>query len=141
MQIVPAYRVPGRFSRVLHGRQQQGRKPRDNHDHHQDFDQGKTGPTRPAFQVYQLAPADGMARQPTSLVPKGRVPQWTHKGWIASSSSRLSGSIVINDTVVVTVLGVKGDTVRLGINAPLEIPAYRQEVHEKIRYWCWQRCF
>ena len=41
-------------------------------------------------------------------------------------------SIVLNDNVVVTVLGVKGDTVRLGINAPLEIPFPRQEVYEKV---------
>jgi len=48
-------------------------------------------------------------------------------------SRKLNESIVINDNVVVTVLGVKGDTVRLGINAPGEIPVHRQEVYEKMR--------
>ena len=48
-------------------------------------------------------------------------------------SRKLNESIVINDNVVVTVLGVKGDTVRLGINAPLEIPDHRQEVYEKMQ--------
>ena len=47
-------------------------------------------------------------------------------------SRKLNESIVINDNVVVTVLGVKGDAVRLGINAPLEIPVHRQEVYEKV---------
>ena len=48
-------------------------------------------------------------------------------------SRKLNESIVINDNVVVTVLGVKGDTVRLGINAPGEIPVHRQEVYEKVQ--------
>ena len=48
-------------------------------------------------------------------------------------SRKLNESIVINDNIVVTVLGVKGDTVRLGINAPLEIPVHRQEVYEKMQ--------
>ena len=48
-------------------------------------------------------------------------------------SRKLNESIVINDNVVVTVLRVKGDTVRLGINAPGEIPVHRQEVHEKMQ--------
>ena len=48
-------------------------------------------------------------------------------------SRKLNESIVINDNVVVTVLGVKGDTVRIGINAPGEIPVHRQEVYEKMQ--------
>jgi carbon storage regulator len=48
-------------------------------------------------------------------------------------SRKLNESIVINDNVVVTVLSVQGDRVRLGINAPLEIPVHRQEVHEKMQ--------
>jgi len=47
-------------------------------------------------------------------------------------SRKLNESIVIDDKVVVTVLGVKGDRVRLGIEAPGEIPVHRQEVHEKM---------
>ena len=48
-------------------------------------------------------------------------------------SRKLNESIVINENIVVTVLGVKGDTVRLGINAPVEIPVHRQEVFEKMQ--------
>ena len=48
-------------------------------------------------------------------------------------SRKLNESIVINENVVVTVLSVKGDSVRLGINAPVEIPVHRQEVYEKMQ--------
>ena len=48
-------------------------------------------------------------------------------------SRKLNQSIVINDNVVVTVLGIKGETVRIGIDAPGEIPVHRQEVHERIQ--------
>ncbi len=48
-------------------------------------------------------------------------------------SRKLNESIVINDNVVVTVLGVQGDRVRLGIEAPAEIPVHRQEVYEKMQ--------
>jgi len=42
-------------------------------------------------------------------------------------------SIVINYDIVVTVLGVKGNRVRLGIEAPGEIPVRRQENREKMQ--------
>jgi carbon storage regulator len=48
-------------------------------------------------------------------------------------SRKLKESIVINDSVVVTVLGVQGDRVRLGITAPGEIRVYREEVYEKMQ--------
>ncbi len=48
-------------------------------------------------------------------------------------SRKQNESIVINDNVVVTVLGVKGETVRLGIAAPGEIPVHRQEVHGRMQ--------
>ncbi len=48
-------------------------------------------------------------------------------------SRKLNESIVINENVVVTVLSVQGDRVRLGIEAPGEIPVHRQEVYEKIQ--------
>ena len=42
-------------------------------------------------------------------------------------------SIIIGDNVVVTIVDIRGDKVRLGINAPSEIPVHRQEVYEAIR--------
>jgi carbon storage regulator len=48
-------------------------------------------------------------------------------------SRKPNESIVINYDIVVTVLSVQGDRVRLGINAPGEIPVHRQEVYEKMQ--------
>ena len=42
-------------------------------------------------------------------------------------------SIVIGDKVVVTIVDIRGDKVRLGIQAPGEIPVHRQEVYEAIQ--------
>lgn len=45
---------------------------------------------------------------------------------------RITESIVIGDEVTVTVLGIKGNQVRIGVNAPKEISVHRNEVYEKI---------
>ena len=42
-------------------------------------------------------------------------------------------SIIIGDDIVITVVDIKGDKVRLGITAPIEIPVHRQEVYEAIQ--------
>ena len=42
-------------------------------------------------------------------------------------------SVVISDNVVVTVLSIQGDKVRLGIEAPREMPVHRREVYERIQ--------
>jgi carbon storage regulator len=42
-------------------------------------------------------------------------------------------SIVIGENVVVTIVDIRGDKVRLGIEAPGEIPVHRQEVYEAIQ--------
>jgi len=42
-------------------------------------------------------------------------------------------SIVIGENVVVTIVDIRGDKVRLGIDAPSEIPVHRREVYEAIR--------
>jgi carbon storage regulator len=47
-------------------------------------------------------------------------------------SRKKNESIVIDDTIVVTVVEIRGDKVRLGIQAPKEIPVHRSEVHEAI---------
>ncbi len=41
--------------------------------------------------------------------------------------------IVIGDNIVITVVEVRGDKVRLGIEAPSEVPVHRQEVLEAMR--------
>lgn len=42
-------------------------------------------------------------------------------------------SIMIGDDVVVTIVDIRGDKVRLGIEAPTSIPVHRQEVYEAIK--------
>ena len=42
-------------------------------------------------------------------------------------------SIMIGDNIVVTIVDIRGDKVRLGINAPSEIPVHRQEVYDAIQ--------
>jgi carbon storage regulator len=48
-------------------------------------------------------------------------------------SRKQKESIFINENIVVTVLSIQGDKVRLGIDAPREMPVHRQEVHERIQ--------
>lgn len=42
-------------------------------------------------------------------------------------------SIMIGDNIVITIVDIRGDKVRLGINAPTEVPVHRQEVYEAIQ--------
>ena len=48
-------------------------------------------------------------------------------------SRKRNEQIVINDNIVVTVVDIRGDKVRLGIEAPTDIPVHRQEVHDAIQ--------
>lgn len=42
-------------------------------------------------------------------------------------------SIIIGDNIVITVVDIRGDKVRLGIDAPKEVPVHRQEVYDAIQ--------
>jgi len=46
---------------------------------------------------------------------------------------RIGETLNIGDEVQVTVLGVKGNQVRLGVNAPKEVPVHREEIYQRIK--------
>ena len=46
---------------------------------------------------------------------------------------RVGESLVIGDDVTVTVLGIKGNQVRIGVKAPKDVPVHREEIFERIR--------
>ena len=48
-------------------------------------------------------------------------------------SRRPNESIVINDKIVITVIEIRGDKVRLGIEAPRDVPVHRSEVYNAIQ--------
>jgi carbon storage regulator len=48
-------------------------------------------------------------------------------------SRKIGESVVIDGRIVVTVVRVDGEAVRLGIQAPQDVPVHRQEVYEEIR--------
>lgn len=48
-------------------------------------------------------------------------------------SRRIDESIQIGDEITVTVLGIKGHQVRIGVNAPDDVSIHREEIHERIQ--------
>lgn len=46
---------------------------------------------------------------------------------------RISESVIVGDNVKITVLGVKGNQVRLGIDAPRDVAVHREEIYNRIQ--------
>jgi carbon storage regulator len=46
---------------------------------------------------------------------------------------RVGETLMVGDDVTVTVLGVKGNQVRIGVNAPRDVAVHREEIYQRIQ--------
>lgn len=63
----------------------------------------------------------------------GRVASVVKGGGMLILTRRVGETLMIGDDVTVTVLGVKGNQVRIGINAPKDLAVHREEIFQRIR--------
>ncbi|GMV69157.1 MAG: hypothetical protein AMXMBFR76_15960 [Pseudomonadota bacterium] len=47
---------------------------------------------------------------------------------------RVGETVMVGDEITITVLGVKGNQVRLGINAPKDVAVHREEIYQRIKH-------
>ena len=56
----------------------------------------------------------------------------TGEGTVLILSRKVSESLMLGDEITVTVLGIKGNQVRIGIDAPREVAVHREEIYRRI---------
>jgi carbon storage regulator len=68
-----------------------------------------------------------------AAILEGRRANPTKESIMLVLSRKKNESIVINDDITIVVVEIRGDKVRLGVEAPKEVPVHRNEVYEAIR--------
>jgi carbon storage regulator len=63
----------------------------------------------------------------------GIIRAYTREGLPTCSYSRIGETVMIGQGISVTVLGVKGTQVRLGVSAPMDVAVHREEIFERIK--------
>jgi len=69
------------------------------------------------------------AGRPRKGDPANQTKEWT----MLVLSRKKNESIVINNDITIVVVEIRGDKVRLGVEAPKEVPVHRREVYEAIK--------
>jgi len=54
-------------------------------------------------------------------------------GFMLILTRKVNESLMVGDDVTLTVLGIKGGQIRIGISAPRDVEVHRQEVYERIQ--------
>ena len=71
--------------------------------------------------------------QPSFLAAERAKPNKRRGTRMLVLSRKINETIIINDNIVITVVDIRGDKVRLGIEAPKDVPVHRQEVYDAIK--------
>jgi carbon storage regulator len=66
-------------------------------------------------------------------LPVGRGAGAAERHEMLILTRRVGETLMIGDEITVTVLGVKGNQVRLGVNAPKDVAVHREEIYQRIR--------
>ncbi len=62
-----------------------------------------------------------------------KVPTKLRSKYMLILTRRVGETVMIGNEVTVTVLGVKGNQVRIGVNAPKDVAVHREEIYERIK--------
>jgi carbon storage regulator len=64
--------------------------------------------------------------------PGREIAKAMEANWMLILTRKVNETLMVGDEVSVTVLGIKGGQIRIGINAPRDVSVHRQEVYERI---------